>query len=104
VSSWEIATRRGTRRRGRGAGALLFSADPFWLLAGPAVSRGRCAPLAVRLHVCECAGTSAPRGLHRRARVGLSGRRVARRALLFGRPSASKPHFKMIDEKTGRYM
>jgi len=42
-SALETATRRGTRRRGRGAGALPFSADMFWPLAAPTDSQGRCA-------------------------------------------------------------
>jgi hypothetical protein len=73
-STWEIVTRRGTHRRGSGIGALPFYADPFWPMAGPADSRGRCAPLAVRPQVRECAGVSGP---HERARVGLSGGCVA---------------------------
>jgi hypothetical protein len=76
-SAWETITWHGTCRRCRGAGALPFSAVPFWPLAGTTDNRGSCAPLAIRPHVCECAGMNALHGPHGRASAGLSGGRVA---------------------------
>jgi hypothetical protein len=53
-----------------GAGVLPFFADLFWLSSSLVDSRGRCAPLAVRLHVRMCVGVSASHGPHGRARAG----------------------------------
>lgn len=68
--------------------------DRVWPLAGLADCRGRCASLAVRPHVSKCVGASVPRVDH----VGKHGLGSATGALwasgcalLFGRPSASKP-------------
>jgi hypothetical protein len=66
-SAWVTATQRGAIAE---VGALPFFADPFWPLAALANSQGRRASFAVRPHVRECAGASAPRWPHERARGG----------------------------------